>query len=174
MAWKQLQFISDEEILASLSVLVTIVSRTKSAKPMILGTAFPIMSTEKNVLLFTAAHIVEHGFNESSRAFEGRNTRALNHIPVPDNELYILMSKWISETTDLWCLITVGDNVICCPIIGSNSKSPLDISLLVVDSSPLQQAITIFQINSDILKVGDEIVLTSFISKGKIRDLIGV
>lgn len=174
MGWNHLNFTNEQEVRNAISDLTTVVSRTRTGEPLILGTAFPIYASEKHVLMVTAAHLVEHGYRESSRACEAKDRRRLNHIPAPENEPFESMAKWVSETSDLWCLYGVGHKVVQCAVTGACLRPPLDIALLVMDATPLgQESRAIFQINSDVLNVGDGLVVVSFITEGLSRKLIG-
>lgn len=172
MGWDQVTYTSKDEVRNSLSDLVTVASKTKSGEAEILGTAFPITASQKNTLMLTASHVVEEAFKRSSYHSERKNARNLNHIPTLDNKEYELIGKWIEETDDLWCLLTVGENVVQCFVKGVCIRPPLDMALLVLDTSHLEEMTRVFQINSDILSVGDVIVVTSLITNGNTRDLI--
>ena len=172
MGWRQVQYTSKDETINSLSDLVTVVSRTKSGEAQILGTAFPICSSPENTLMLSASHVIEEAFKNSSYHSERRNARNLNHIPEPDNKQYELIGKWVKETEDLWCLLTVGQKLVQCFVTGVCLRPPLDMAFLVLDTSHLKEVTMVFAINSNILNAGEEIIITSLITKGNTRDLI--
>ncbi|MCK4704406.1 MAG: hypothetical protein KAT90_02905, partial [Gammaproteobacteria bacterium] len=170
--WNQVQYTSEQEIYESLSDLVTVTSRTSTGEGKILGTAFPIAASDNHTMFLTANHVIEEGFKNSSHYSEKRNARRLNHIPGPDNEPYELMANWVSQTDDLWCLLALGNKLVQCIATGICLRPPLDMALLILDTSHLEEITKIFQINSNILNVGDEIVITSLITKDNTRDLV--
>lgn len=172
MTWNQLQYITEEEIEKSLSDLVTVASRPREGGGMVIGTAFPIFASDNHTMMLTASHVVEFGYRKSSHFSEGKEARSLSYLPGPDNKLYKSIDSWIKETDDLWCLITIGKKLVKCNVIGVCLRPPLDMTLLILDTSHLNEKTAIFQINSDILNVGDKIVLTSLITNGNTRDLI--
>ncbi len=172
MGWNQVHYISKSEVANSLSDLVTVVSRTNSGEDRILGTAFPVLASPDNTLMLTATHVIEEAYKSSSHYSERRNARNLNHIPEPDNKPYELIAKWVKETDDLWCLLTVDEKLVRCFVTGVCLRPPLDMAFLVLDTSHLKETTKVFAINSNILNEGKEIIITSLVTNGNTRDLI--
>ena len=172
MAWNKVVYSTEEEIMNSLSDLVTVASKTVSGDGDIQGTAFPISVINGFTLMLTALHVIEEGFIKSSAHSESKNARRLTHIPSPDNTLYNEINNWVNSKNEIWCLLTEGTNLVQCNIIGVCLRPPLDIALLVVDTLHMESPTAVFQINSDLLSVGEEILITSFITKAGNRDLI--
>ncbi|RED48801.1 trypsin-like peptidase domain-containing protein [Seonamhaeicola aphaedonensis] len=172
MPWNQLQYTTEKEIENALSDLVTVASRPKEGGGMVIGTAFPIFASDNHTMMLTAAHVIEFAFKKSSHYSERKDARSLSYLPGSSNKPYKMIDNWINETDDLWCLIAEGKEVVKCNVIGICLRPPLDMALLILDTSHLKKKTAVFQINSDILNVGDKIVLTSFKTSGTTRDLV--
>ncbi|MCK5667256.1 MAG: hypothetical protein KAI17_27405 [Thiotrichaceae bacterium] len=166
MGWNQVQYTSREEVVNALSDLVTVVSRTKPGDAKILGTAFPVFASDNNTLMLTASHVIEEAYKSSAQS-KKNNIRNLNHIPGPDNKLYKFIGQWVEQSNDLWCLLAVGEKLVQCFVTGVCIRPPLDMALLVLDTSHLKKLTSVFAINSNILNVGEEIVVTAWETKGE-------
>lgn len=166
MGWKQLQYTTQEELAAALSDLVTVTSLDPDGQLEVVGTAFPIMALKSHTVLLSARHVIEQAFQWSKSAYHPSKTSDMGHLPGSDNSLYLRIDKWVQESSDLKCQLVVGQNSFECEVLGVCLRPPLDIALLVVDSTPLgNEAMPVFSINSDSLQIGDEVVVTSFVTK---------
>ena len=172
MGQNRVQYTTKEEVFKSLSDLVTVASRTKSGDSLILGTAFPILASQNNTLMMTATHVIEEAYKNASHNYERRNARSMRHLPEPDNRPYELIVDWVENSKDLWCFLEDGGELAQCFVTGVCLRAPLDMALLVLDTSHLKSVTKVFAINSNVLKVGDEIVITSTITNGNTRELI--
>ncbi len=150
-----------------MSDLVTVTSLDIDGRLEVVGTAFPIMASETHTVLLSATHVIEHAFQKSKTTHYPSITGDMAHLPGPDNSLYLRIDKWAQETSDLKCRFVVGQNLFECEVVGVCLRPPLDIALIVVDSTPLgNEPMPAFSINYDPLNVGDEVIVTSFVTEG--------
>lgn len=170
MVWKQLTYTNEQELRSSLTDLVTVGAENKYGQFNILGTAFPIMSVSKHVVLMTASHIIEHAYKQSRRAQSERID--LRHLPGPDNEPYQRTASWVKEDKELKCSFVVGDDIVMVPVEDICLRPPLDMAILVVKLPTEGKPLLVFQINSNPLEIGDKVVLTSYVTEGNKRNLV--
>ncbi len=178
MGWKELTYTAKEEISAALSDLVTVTSLDIDGQLEVIGTAFPIMASESHTVLLSAAHVIEHAFQRSKTAHHRATTSNMAHLPFPDNSLYVQIEKWVQESSDLKCQMVVGQSLFECEVTGVCLRPPLDIAFIVVNSTPLGgEIMSPFSINSEPLNVGDDVIVTSFVTEERkpnyTRTLVG-
>ena len=172
MAWNRLAFTSKEEVKRSISDLASIYFSGSKGELEILGTAFPIANTGTQLLMLTAFHVVEYGYKLSNPRGKELITSVLDYLPGEDNQRYLNISNWLEGSRQLKCAIYEQDNTYHCDILGACIRPPLDMSLLVVDISKVDVDLPIFRINTDILDIGEEVVITSFKTKNNSRELV--
>lgn len=166
MGWRHLNYTKKDELSAAMSDLVTVASIGADGQLEVFGTAFPIIASKPHSVLLTATHVIQHAFSRSKTANHPSNTSDMAHLPGPDNSLWMQIGRWAEESSDLKCLICVGQDLVECEVTGVCLRPPLDIALIVVDTTPLgDQPMLGFSINSDPLNVGDDIVVTSFVTE---------
>lgn len=166
MGWRKLNYTTEKEVAAALSDLVTVTSLSPEGLPEVVGTAFPIIVSESHIALLSARHVIEGAYHRSKAAVHSPNMRDMPHLPGPDNTLYFEIEKWVKDTSDLKCLFAVDQELYDCEVAGICLRPPLDIAMIIVErTSKLSETMLAFSINSDPLRVGDEVVVTSFVTE---------
>jgi len=171
MGWNEVVYTTNEEVYSSLSDLVTLAYRNRTGSVSIVGTAFPVFASKNNILMLTATHVIEEAY-DNSYCNNHKTANRFNYLPGPDNKPYELMAEWVETTEDLWCLVDDDGKLVQCHVTGVCLRPPLDMALLVLDTSHLESVTKVFAINSNVLNKGDEIVITSLITEGNTRELI--
>lgn len=170
MAWRRAHHTSEEELQRSLSDLVTVCVKDAGGETCILGTAFPVAASDTQALMLTARHVIEEGYDRSSR---GRVRPRIRHrgLPGEDNLPHLRVADWAEASGDLTCLIVDRGESRECTVAGINTRPPLDIALLTVDIEPLKDPLPVFVVNSDPLALGEQVVLPLFVTDGQSREL---
>ncbi len=176
MTWSRLKYTSEAEIRNSLSDLSTVAANDFNGDGRVWGTAFPVLSSAQNILMLTAQHVIEGAYYESKEYKTLSRRGSLDYLPGPNNSKWENIFNWVNQGNKLWCLVSDGKKVTQCFVKGVSLRPPLDMALMVVDATNLQAPFPVFQLNSDTLKVGDQVVATSLITtltdNGSTRDLI--
>jgi hypothetical protein len=172
LAWKLLHFPNEKEVLSSSENLITVHSTDLKGDFVILGTGFPIVSSSTSILAITALHVIEEGYKKSLQASRTAK-RGVMGFPGPSNLLYEQIGGWVRNTNDLKCSITIGKSIYVFNITGVCLRPPLDIAFMIIDASSIGEPIPVFAINSNPLTIGENVVVTSFVTSGNKRTLIG-